>query len=265
MIEYVQCRKCLGKNGNAPKGYIIRKIPSGDGQHDVEVVEECSCHKAWRKAVRLEGAMKKAGIPQDVANYDINTYVGTKSLENISRLKKFVERSLSKEETMSVHDRLAASCLYLYGRNGTQKTTVAMWMGYKFLEAGKKVRYILMNDLLKMLQKSERDEDMRSQLDKLSDVDLLLIDESFDKGKLTIYKSGYQIPFLDSFLRNRIQTNSKGIIFISNVNIEEIESNGFNASIQDLVRRNVTLSKGFMEFEDNYMDNVGQVDIEDLF
>lgn len=265
MIKFVPCRKCLGKNGQNPEGYIIKRIPSGNGKTTVEVAEECACHKAWREATKLEAYMQKANIAVDTAKYDINDYVGTKSIENVERLKKYVSRSLDKNEAPEVTNALAASCLYMYGRNGTQKTTLAMWMGYQFLKAGKKVRYILMNDLLKLLMKAERDEDAQKQLEKISEVDMLIIDESFDKGKITIYRSNYQIPFLDSFLRNRIQTNKKGIIFISNVAMNEIEFNGFNSSIQDLVTRNVNICKGFMEFEDNYMEVKGAIDINALF
>lgn len=265
MIEYIQCRKCFGKNGNAPKGYITKTITAGDGKTQVEVVEECECHKRWKKAVKLERLMNKANIATDTAKYKLSSYVGTESINNVHRLETYVTRSLDSKESESVKKQLASSCLYLYGPNGTQKTTLAMWAGYKFLEAGKSVRYILMNDLIKMLQKAERDEDIQRQLDKIIDVDLLIIDESFDKGKLTIYRSGYQIPFLDSFLRNRIQSKKKGIMFISNVPMEEIEANGFNASIQDLVTRNVTIYKGLLEFKDNYMNNMGQVDEESLF
>ena len=267
MIEYIQCRRCLGKNGPYPKGFIAKRVDSPDGKHKIDVVEECECHKTWKKAVQLEDKVKKAGLSPDIlhSHYSPDSYVGTKSLDNVSRIKRFVERSLNKDEPEQVKAQLAASSIYMYGPNGTQKTSLAMWMGYKFLEAGKTVKYILMNDLLKMLQKAERDDQIKKDLDKIAEVDLLLIDESFDKGKLTIYKSGYQIPFLDSFLRNRLQSNSKGIVFISNVSMDEIEKNSFNESIQDLVTRNVTIYNGFMEFKDNYLDTVGQVDIENLF
>ena len=116
-----------------------------------------------------------------------------------------------------------------------------------------------------MLQKAERDEEIQGKLEKLEDVDLLLIDEAFDKEKVTLYKSNFQVPFIDSFLRNRMQTKHKGIIFISNVSPYDIESKGFNYSIQDLVVRNMNKEKGFMEFKDRYDDIKSSVDTEDLF
>ena len=40
---------------------------------------------------------------------------------------------------------------------------------------------------------------------KYLECDFLIIDDSFDKKKATIFKSGYQIPFLDEFLRTRLE------------------------------------------------------------
>ena len=265
MIKFVPCRKCIGKNGINPEGYIVKKIPSGDGKTMIEVAEECPCHKEWKNAIKLEANMQKANIAPDAIKYSFDDYVGTKSLDNVKRLKTFMERSLNPNETQEVKDALAASSLYLYGPNGTQKTTLAMHMAYQFLKAGKKVRYILMNDLLKMLMKSERDEQIQAQLEKLAEVDLLIIDESFMKERVTVYRSGYQISFIDTFLRNRIQSNKKGVVFISNIPITEIDRNIFGDGLIDLVKRNVYLCKGEMLFEDNYLEQKSDIQIDALF
>jgi DNA replication protein DnaC len=265
MIKFIPCRKCVGKNGRNPEGYIIKQVPSGNGQGTTTVAVECECHKAWREATKLEVYMQKAGIAADAAKYNISDYVGTKSLANVNRLKTFTERSLDKNETPEVKSALAASSLYIYGPNGTQKTTLSMWMGYEFLRSGKKVKYILMNELIKLLMKADRDEEIQAQLEKISDVDLLIIDESFMKERVTLYRSGYQLSFLDTFLRNRMQTNKKGVVFISNISIEEIDRNLFGDGLIDLVKRNVYLCKGDLLFEDNYLENKSSIDTSALF
>jgi DNA replication protein DnaC len=140
-----------------------------------------------------------------------------------------------------------------------------MRMGYEFLKKGKKVKYILMNDLIKMLMKAERDEDIQTQIEKLTEVDLLIIDESFMKERVTIYRSGYQLSFLDTVLRNRIQSNKRGVIFISNISMDDIDKNIFGEGLIDLVKRNVTLNNGNMLFEDNYLDQKSEIQIESLF
>lgn len=265
MTEFIPCRKCINKNGIHPLGYIVRQVPSADGKRKIEVVEECNCHKEWKAKITLQSAIQKANLPPDVINYDINSYVGTQSKANVDRLITFTNRSLSETESPDVKAKLAACCLYLYGPNGTQKTTLAFWIAYQFLKAKKSVKYILMNDLLKLLMKSERDEEIAGKIEKLSEVDLLIIDESFMKERVTIYRSGYQLSFIDTFLRNRIQSNKKGVIFISNINMDSIDRNLFGDGLVDLVKRNVLQSKGNMEFLDNYLDNMSKIDENALF
>jgi hypothetical protein len=54
-------------------------------------------------------------------------------------------------------------------------------------------------------------------------------------------------------------------LFVSNVNIKDIDENYFSSSIKDLVTRNVLLRKALLEFHDNYFDTASDIDVEDLF
>lgn len=266
MLEFIPCRKCKGKNGKvAPEGYISTWVEGKNGSK-VEVLTECDCHKKWVNECKVEARAKKANLNLKWINFNPEKdYVGTKSLDSVKRVISYTNKSLDKSLDKDKRRRILSSSLYIYGRNGTQKTTVANYMGYEFLRAGKKVKYFLMNDLIKLLQKADRDEDIRVELDKISEEsDLLIIDESFDKKKVTLYKSDFQIPFLDTFLRNRLQTVNKGIIFISNVSIDEIEDNGFTSSIQDLVKRNVP-AYGILNFDDKFDEEKSDIDTEELF
>jgi DNA replication protein DnaC len=273
MEKFVQCRKCLNKNVSlksgkpiVPPGFIVEQTTPKGSLQPTDTVRECECHLAWRKKHELEVSAKSASLSPQWIDYDLSKdYVGTESKDNVTRIINYVELSNQDDLPNDVKERLKAAVLYLYGTNGTQKTTIANWMGYQFLKAKKSVKYILMNDLIKMLQKAERDESVMTKLEKLEDVDLLLIDEAFDKEKVTIYKSNFQVPFLDSFLRSRMQTKHKGIIFISNVSPYDIEAKGFNYSIQDLVVRNMNKEKGFMEFKDRYDSIKSTVDTNTLF
>jgi hypothetical protein len=116
-----------------------------------------------------------------------------------------------------------------------------------------KAQYLLMNTLVKLLMNAERNEEAQIEIEKLLDSDLLIIDESFDTKKLTIYKSGYQIPFLDSFIRDRIN-KQKGIIFISNVDSFDIDKNIFGISLYDLINRQIELDKSNVHFPSVYRD-----------
>lgn len=267
MIKYIQCRKCSGKNGkvNNP-GYISSFVPGTDGT-PVEVVTECECHVKWRKSVELENKASRAGLNPKWLNFDIEQdYVGTKSKENIERIKKYVLNFI-KPANDEVKKIMESASLYLYGPNGTQKTTVANWIGYECLRHNKTVKYILMNDLIKLLQRADRDEDEQAKLDKILEVDCLILDESLSKDKVTVYKSNYQIPFLDSFLRNRIQGKNKGIIFISNTSLDDIDEQVFGKSIKDLVIRNTRGSAHHSDLllEDRWVVVQSEIDIENLF
>ena len=93
----------------------------------------------------------------------------------------------------------------------------------------------------------------------LEKTDLLILDEAFDREKVTVYKSGYQIPFLDTFLRKWSNTTDKSIIFISNVEPSKIEANGYSRSIQDFVERNIKLHGALLTFEDRYLDSIESI------
>lgn len=265
MIKYIQCRNCIGKNGKvAEPGYISTIVKGTDGVTDIEIHEECECHKKWRKSVELEAKGKRAGLNPKWINFSESEYVGTKSLANFKRLQNYTKVFLNPENE-SIKSAIESSSLFIYGPNGTQKTTVANWVGYEMLRNGKKVKYILMNELIKDLQKAERNEELQEKLEKMLDVDCLIIDEAFMKERVTIFASGYQIAFIDTFLRNRIQGKNKGIIFISNIEMNEIDEERFGKGLKDLVCRNVTLSNGELLFEDNFVANKSTIDIGNLF
>lgn len=273
MEKFIQCRKCLNKNLSylsgkpiAPPGYIVKQAESENGVRPNDLVYECECHKEWRMKHELEVAAKRASLSPQWIDYDPEKdYVGDESKNEIERIITFTKRSTDPNETNDVKAKLATAVLYLYGTNGTQKTTVANWTGYEFLKAKKSVKYILMNDLIKLLQKADRDDEALAKVEKLESVDLLIVDEAFDKGKVTLYKSNWQHSFLDTFLRSRIQTHNKGIIFVSNVSPYDIEDTGFNHSIQDLVIRNMEKFNGLLEFKDRYNIIKSTVDTECLF
>ena len=114
----------------------------------------------------------------------------------------------------------------------------------------------------KILENKENQE-KEYALKRYYNVDLLIIDEAFDKDKVSLYKSGFQLPYLDSFLRNRFEMKNKSIFFISNIKPSDIAKYGFGISLQDFVERNTRGSQLF--FSDRYVDNAGVMDPNSLF
>ena len=95
------------------------------------------------------------------------------------------------------------------------------------------------------------------------EADLLILDESFDKFKVNIFNTGYQLPFLDSFLRSKFEVGKKCILFISNVPPNNISQNGFGDSLQSLVERNVATSTFI--FKDKFSRNAVELEHLALF
>lgn len=172
----------------------------------------------------------KTGLPLHVRNLVLKDYIGS-------------NRSIPRKLTQYVEgfsDRYRNVHLYFWSHeNGTQKTTMASITGNLLLKKGFSVRFILMGDLLTLLTEHEDKEEMAERRKDLLDCDFLIIDDSFDRKKATIYKSGYQISFLDIFLRDRLERLRKATCFTSNFSLDEIDEEVFGISLKSLVKRSI--------------------------
>jgi hypothetical protein len=153
----------------------------------------------------------------------------------------------------------------MYGTNGTQKTTLAMWVGVSLVQQGYTVFYTLMESLVAALTPDFDKENPNRQryIEKAMTADLLIIDEAFDRSKVTLYKSGYQIPYLDRALRERFDVYKRGILFISNQPANSIEASGFGPSLESLVARNTASAS--LVFEDVYIKLANDINPKGLF
>lgn len=250
--KFVPCRKCNQKpNTGIPVGFF--KVDK-DGQ---TFIQECEHHIAWKKKRKLEDAYMAADFNPTIFDLDFDSYKGDKSRDSLNRVIKY----LSLFDT-DKRDQVKSSVLYFYGPNGTQKTTIAQITGRKLLEKGLKCEYVLMKSLITALVNSVQDfdnaEDFKKMVNGYYATDVLIIDEAFSKDKLSLWKSGFQIGFVDEFLREHLN-KGKGIIFISNTEPGEIEAQGFSHSIQDLVKRELMKNQSLLLFEDRYVDCAGEI------
>jgi DNA replication protein DnaC len=175
-------------------------------------------------------------------DYSVDSYVGETSAAEVEKLKKYVKEFKTRYRGVN---------LYMYGPNSTQKTTLAKWLGVELLRRdGASVHYVLMDQLVKELTQEGFDEDVDPNLKIYRTVDVLIIDEAFDKAKVQWFKSGYQMSYLDRFLRQRMeQDENLSTILISNNDVESIRDN-FNNSLYELIDRNTAGSK--LQFQDHY-------------
>lgn len=227
---FIGCENCSDTNG-----FIYTTDKNG-----YPGAEKCQCLIDYQRRQYLRYQMYKAGIPLSIIDYDVSSYAGEESADSVEKLKKYVSEFLNKYIGVS---------LYMWGPNGTQKTTLAMWIGREVLRKKKSVHYVFMDKLIKELTQEGFKEEVSSNLNTYRSVDLLIIDEAFDKGKVTWYNSDYQMSFLDRFLRQRLEQDRLPIIFVSNKDVPSIRSN-FNNSLYELVDRNTKQAQ--LYFEDHF-------------
>ncbi len=178
---------------------------------------------------RLSIKYRKAGIAESKWKYSFDDYKGEDLKGNLPKLKKFVDNF---DAAKGVH-------LFLWSKkNSTQKSTMASIVAMELLQKGYKVRFLLMSELVPHLTNEQFKEESQKYVAELSDIDFLVIDDSFD-DKVKIYKSGYQISFIDSFLRQRLEVEGLNTCFTSNTPIESIGEK-FDRHIQALLERTVT-------------------------
>lgn len=150
----------------------------------------------------------------------------------------------------SLYDNVAAKKLvYIYGPNGTGKTTAAIKVLEKYCkDNAKPVLYISMQTLSEQLFSFDFD---AAVYDK---TDLLAIDECFDAEKMRLYSNAKlnQISQIEMFLRRRVQQSEKKTILISNVQPTDI-GKVFTNSCQNFICRElevygslVCMSKAYM-------------------
>lgn len=257
MAEFTKnyCRGCEHKDKDCCPG-ILGYYYTGVKDY----IKKCDRFKKWQEEQDLNLKYRRSHVDID---FNFDDYLGEKSKDSMKKL-----RYISNHPG----DFLKGT-FYIYGGNGTQKTSMSRVMGRELIKKGYTVHYILMEDLINLIMDAEdfdaeKANKAQKEVSKLYLIDFLIIDESFDRTKVTLFKSGYQLPFLDKFLRKRLENIRKTTFFISNETIDSIENSGYGKSIQNLIERNV---KGnIIEFHDNYQellqftgcrDNNGKIDM----
>jgi len=241
--------RCPKYNTNPIEGHCFNGYIYYEDKDKNEVVKKCDRLKKYIESQQLNIRLKKASIPRSdfVLNYDIDkSYFGEESIGSVSVIKSYILNF--KELGFEKH-------MYFHGVPSTQKTTLAFYIGRELTKKGFKVKYILMDFLIKILM-SEKFEDGQAEIIKqVIDADCLIIDESFDKQKINWYKSDYQLSFIDSFLRTRLDQFNRSTIFISNKMVENVKE--FSNNLFNFIERN-TLDHQ-LEFKDILNNNFNAV------
>jgi hypothetical protein len=197
-----------------------------DGQEIAIPTEE------WKEHLfRLESRryLQSAGAGE-ITPYGLDTYIGDDKFKNIPKLQKYCDEF----KTIFLHIHL-----YLWSRiNGTQKSTCARDLIVRLAGQGVKSRFVLMDTLIKTLLEAERDDAAKQKSRDWLLSEFLVIDECFAKGQITLFKSGYQQAFLNTFLKERLEVFRRATCFTANVPIEDIGQE-WGPGIQSLVDRSI--------------------------
>jgi DNA replication protein DnaC len=188
--------------------------------------------QAWldiQKKSKLNALLKRSSIPNHVLDLSIDSIIDEDHIKK--KLRMYVDEFDPKFK--GVH-------LYFWSTgNGTQKTTSASILGKELMEKGYSVKFILMSDLTRMLANDAFEDDYDERRNSFLKCDFLIIDDAFDTKKVTVYKSGYQISFLDTFLRKRLEVLKKATCFTSNFSLDNLNEETFGTSLVRLLQRQI--------------------------
>lgn len=217
-------------------------------------------HKGERVAVVDKGAFRKeaistnfesflraSNIPKRYWELEFEDYQGTKSLQSVEQVQKFIEVAFESGE--------ATSSLYLFGDRRCQKTMIACAAGKAFLRRGYSVQFAHAGDIGDMLMKTQgysKDEKLNTWKQTLKGTDVLILDEAFDVNKTLMWTNSENKNLIvsewDRLIRGLIAEN-KVIIAISNAMKSSIGTN-FSRDLFELVDSEFLL----LTFEDSIKD-----------
>ena len=217
------------------------KYPSALGKYrnSEGLYKDCHYRKEYNRKTNILIYCKNNGLLSK-KDYTFANYAGTSSITSV---KKMMDIAYNPDEYLGTN-------FYIFGPNGTQKTTMVKAMCRRIAEVycpvKKSVIFTSMSILANALN-DEREQYFRDDLNEFSEsiyqlnryrnADILVLDESFDMEKMKAYKSKWNLDLLDSFIRTRMDDGDKSTFYISNVNPEMIDVELFGPSIRDLIDR----------------------------
>ena len=207
--------------------YILTKDEKGDDVFtpDPEFLKETELK-------RYNVLLKMSGIPELYHDLDFVDYLGTKSIDNVHKCKKYAENIMLPD--------YKGVGLYLQGEYRTQKTTIMCAIGKEAIRQGLKVKYYQapeLQDIMVNLNNFTPDELLLSEWKKIQNYyNVILIDDLFDDKKQVLWKNNGEhiIAAWDRFFRY-VFTNHKRIIITSNTLFVQVGQK-FSRAIYELLQ-----------------------------
>ena len=248
-FNFYKCDKCDSN------GFIVK--------NGVAIL--CDCRKNYEVELKSSDILLKSGLLTENSTYDdfkklidysFDDYKGKDENGNIKRIKKYVDEfDRSDKPFKNMH-------FYIWGGQGTQKSYTLKGMLTKLACKGKSVYYTFLKNLISLIIESDRDENAKSKLNYIMNVDVLVIDE-FEEKRANLWASGYKENTLITWLKDRLEVIRKSTFFISNDSIETMKQSKFGELYGDLLDRETKF--GRFEFTDRYMDSLSKEEIQATF
>ena len=248
-FNFYKCDKCDSN------GFIVK--------NGVAIL--CDCRKNYEVEIKSSDILLKSGLLTENSTYDdfkklidysFDDYKGKDENGNIKRIKKYVDEfDRSDKPFKNMH-------FYIWGGQGTQKSYTLKGMLTKLACKGKSVYYTFLKNLISLIIESDRDENAKSKLNYIMNVDVLVIDE-FEEKRANLWASGYKENTLITWLKDRLEVIRKSTFFISNDSIETMKQSKFGELYGDLLDRETKF--GRFDFTDRYMDSLSKEEIQATF
>lgn len=226
---------------------------------------KCSCRVKYEFELKASSILSNSGLLNESSTYedfkklidfDWSNYRGKDENGNLKKLQKFVDEFDSdKKPFKHLH-------FYIWGGQGTQKSYTLKGMLTKLACKGKSVYYTFLKNLISLIIESDRDENVKSKLNYIMNVDVLVIDE-FEEKRANLWASGYKENTLITWLKDRLEVIRKSTFFISNDSVEAMKQSKFGELYGDLLDRETKF--GRFEFTDRYMDSLSKEEIQATF
>ena len=245
----VKCEKCDSN------GFIVGESSA----------VKCDCRQCYELELKASDLLSKSGLLTEnstyedfkkLINYSFNDYKGKDENGNIKRIKKYVDEfDRSDKPFKNMH-------FYIWGEQGTQKSYTLKGMLAKLACKGKSVYYTFLKNLISLIIESDRDENAKSKLNYIMNVDVLVLDE-FEEKRANLWASGYKENTLITWLKDRMEVVRKSTWFISNDSMEQMKESKFGELYGDLLDRETKF--GRFEFTDRYVDSLSKEEIQATF
>ena len=225
-------------------------------------VLECECHKEWKIKNLYKIRAKKSKLmtfssSEDSSPYDWRIhYKGDLSRDVPLKLEHIInniDKPLFKN-----------SSLYLYGKEQTQKTVLINWVGISLAMKGYIVLYEKTHEFLDRIVCTSFDKDQIEKASeyrkKVMEADFLILDDFMLSDRAPYY--GKLSPYVDLYLRERLEVNNKPIYFVSSYKPKDLVCNAFSDSTKSFIDSIVRRTNTYL----NCLDSINKIDnLDDLF